>query len=99
MYKIKLSESVEKDLKRIKAYDRNIILDAVEEQLSHIPNIETKNRKILVSLIPPFEAVPPIWELRVGEYRVFYDVDEEEQKIYVRAIRKKPPHKTTKEIL
>ncbi|UCD85549.1 MAG: type II toxin-antitoxin system RelE/ParE family toxin [Deltaproteobacteria bacterium] len=99
MYEIKLSESVEKDLKRIKAYDRNIILDAVEERLSHIPNIETKNRKMLVNLIPSFEAVPPIWELRVGEYRVFYDIDEEEQNIYVRAIRKKPPHKTTKEIL
>jgi len=35
--------------------------------------------------VPPFEAVPPIWELRVGNYRVFCDVDDEEQRVYVRA--------------
>jgi len=54
---------------------------------------------MLVSLIPPFESVPPIWELRVGEYRVLYDVDEGERKVYVRAVRKKPPHKTSEEII
>lgn len=59
----------------------------------------TKNRKILVSLIPPFEVVPPVWELRVGDHRVFYDVAEEEEAVYVRAVRHKPPHRTTEEIL
>ncbi len=54
---------------------------------------------MLEGLAPSFEAVPPIWELRVGEYRIFYDVDEDEKKVYVRAIRRKPPHKTTEEIL
>ncbi len=43
--------------------------------------------------------VPPIWELRVGEFRIFYDVAEEERKVYVRAVRRKPPHKTTEETL
>ena len=99
MYEVEFSEGVEKDLKKIRVYDRNMILDAVEKQLVHTPNVETKKRKMLVSLVPPFESVPPIWELRVGEYRVFYDVDEEEGKVYVRAVRKKPPHKTTEEIL
>jgi len=42
---------------------------------------------------------PPVWQLRVGEYRVFYDVDREEMAVYVRAVRLKPPHKTTEEIL
>ena len=52
-----------------------------------------------MNLIPPWDAVPPIWELRVGEYRVFYDVSEEEKTVYVRAIRKKPQGKRTEEIL
>lgn len=39
------------------------------------------------------------WELRVGEYRVFYDVQEQARLVTVRAIRLKPPHKTTEEIL
>ena len=88
MYEIAFSEGVEKDLKKIRVYDRNIILGAVEKQIAHTPNVETKKRKMLVSLIPPFEPAPPIWELRVGEYRVFYNVDEGERKVYGRAVRK-----------
>jgi len=99
MYEIEVSEGVETDLKKIRVYDRNIVLDAVEKQLAHTPNVETKKRKMLVRLVPPFESVPPIWELRAGEYRAFYDVDEGERKVYVRAVRKKPPHKTTEEII
>lgn len=54
---------------------------------------------MLVGLIPPFEATPPVWELRVGQPRVYYDIDEAQKKVYVRAIRRKAPHKTTEEIL
>ncbi len=75
------------------------ILKAIEAQLRDLPTSETRNRKQLRGLVPPFEAVPPIWELRVGDYRVFYDVDEIEYRVYVRAIRRKPPHKRTEEIL
>lgn len=99
MYELELSIGVVKDLKKIKAYDRNIILDAIEKNLCHQPNTETRNRKMLVSLVPPFESVPQVWELRVGEYRVFYDVDEDEGKVFVRAVLRKPPHKPTEDIL
>ena len=99
MYEIEFSESVEKDLRKIREYNRKIILDVIERQLTHRPNIETKNRKILINLIPPFESIPPVWELRVGDYRVFYDVDQDSEKVYVRAVRKKPPHTTMEEIL
>jgi mRNA-degrading endonuclease RelE of RelBE toxin-antitoxin system len=50
-------------------------------------------------LIPPWTAELPVWELRIGEYRVFYDVSDEEETVYVRAVRKKPPGTTTEEIL
>jgi hypothetical protein len=61
--------------------------------------VEARHRKMLVGLVPPFDATPPIWQLSVGEFRVFYDVDPGERRVYVRAVRRKPPHKTTKEIL
>ena len=99
MYDIEFSESVEKELSEIRQFHRNIILDGIEKQLSHQPDVETRNRKMLENLIPTFKAVPPIWELRIGEYRVFYDIGKEEKKVFVRAIRKKPPHLTTEEIL
>ena len=75
-----------------------MILEGIEKMLMHEPSVETRNRKQLVSLVPPFEAVLPIWELRIRDYRVFYDVSEEERMVYVRA-RRKPAHRSTGEIL
>jgi len=57
------------------------------------------NKKILRGVTPPWEHVEPVWELRVDEYRVFYDTDETTRQVTVRAIRHKPPHKTTEDIL
>ena len=99
MCEIRFSKDVEKDLKKLTAYNRVRVLDQIETQLLKEPTVPTRNRKLLVNLIPPWTATPPIWELRVGEYRVFYDVSAEEAVVYVRAIRGKPPGKTTEEIL
>jgi mRNA-degrading endonuclease RelE of RelBE toxin-antitoxin system len=74
-------------------------VDAIGEQLASTPETPTKNRKLLENLIPPWESVPPIWELRVGEYRVFYDVDRTESVVYVRAIRRKRRQAKTEDIL
>ena len=40
----------------------------MDEQLLYEPNIETRNRKRLG------ENELATWELRIGKYRVFYDV-------------------------
>ena len=87
------------DLGRLRAFDRQRILDAIEQQLSAEPARVTRHRKVLAGLTPPFEAVAPVWQLSVGEYRVFYDVSVDAGKVYVRAVRHKPAHRTTGEIL
>lgn len=99
MFSIEYAEGVAEDIATVRAFERAQLLDRVEEQLSHQPTQETRNKKILPGLEPPWDAVPPVWELRVGEYRVFYDVDDGQRRVTVRAIRRKPPHKTTEEIL
>ena len=99
MFRILFSEDVEDDLKKIPRYHRNRILDAVEEQLALEPTVPTRNRKLLVNLVPPWEAVLVVWELRISDYRVFYDMNETKAEVYIRAIRKKPHGKTTGEIL
>ena len=68
-------------------------------QLSNQPTVPTRNRKILIDLTPTGEANPPVWELRIGAYRVFYDVDEDEKVVYVRAVRDKPPTMRTEDIV
>jgi mRNA-degrading endonuclease RelE of RelBE toxin-antitoxin system len=99
VYAIRFAKGVEADLKRLTPYYRRHVLDAIETQLPDAPTTPARNRKLLVNLTPPWEAEPPIWELRVAEYRVFYDVSDEEQVVYVRAIRRKPAGRTTEEIL
>ncbi len=99
MYAVEYAEAVAEDLKGVRAHDRSRVLDKIEEQLRHAPTQETRNKKVVAGLKPPWEHEGPVWELRVGGYRVFYDVDEDAQTVVIRAIRWKPPHKTTEEIL
>jgi len=98
MFAIRFAEGVEEDFRKIRMYYRNQILDAIEEQLGHEPDTSTKNRKLLENLTSPWEGVTPIWELRVGEYRVFYDVSPAESVVYVRAVRKKMRGAKTEDI-
>jgi mRNA-degrading endonuclease RelE of RelBE toxin-antitoxin system len=101
MYDIWFSCSVEGELKKLRTYDQRVILKEIEKQLTHQPERGTKKKKLLEDLGPPddWDAVPPMWQLRIGDFRVFYDVDLGNKRVHVRAIRKKPPHKTTEEIL
>ncbi|MBI1996054.1 MAG: type II toxin-antitoxin system RelE/ParE family toxin [Deltaproteobacteria bacterium] len=99
MFEIRFAESVEEDLRKIQVYYRNRILDSIEEQLTYEPETATRNRKLLENLSPPWQTVAPIWELRVGEYRIFYDVSSTESVVYVRAVRKKPRGSKTEDIL
>ena len=99
VFEIRFAEGVEEDLRNIRMYYRNEILDAIEQQLAHEPDTQTKNRKLLENVIPPWQTVAPIWELRVGEYRIFYDFSRADSVVYVRAVRRKPRGTRTEDIL
>jgi len=99
MYEIQYASGVSEDLKGVRAFDRARILDGIEEQLAHEPTRPTRNRKMIPGLVPPWEHEEPVWELRIGQYRVFFDVRQEDAIVVVRAIRRKPLHKTTEDIL
>lgn len=99
MFSILVTTGAESDLRALPARDRKAVVDAIENRLAVEPDVPTRNRKVLAALRPPWEGLDPVWELRVGEFRVFYDVDVEETRVYVRAVRRKPPHRTTEEIL
>ena len=99
MYVIEYAAGVAEDLAGLRAFERARVLDEIEAQLAGQPTQETRNKKLLPGLKPPWDQELPVWELRVGEYRVFYDVDDTESLVTVRAIRRKPPHVTTEEIL
>ncbi len=96
MFEIRLARGALEDLQRLRAHDRTRIVDEIERCLVDQPQEPTRNRKELAALVPPWEHVPPVWELRVDDYRVFYDVDARARLVVVRAVRRKG-RSTTKE--
>jgi mRNA-degrading endonuclease RelE of RelBE toxin-antitoxin system len=87
------------ELTAIRVFERRRIVDPIREQLTDQALVETRNRKRLDGMAPGFVHVAPIWELRVGEFRVFYDVSKTETIVFIRAIRRKGPGQTTEDIL
>ena len=84
MYTIEFTPAAREDLRHFKKYEQNIIIEAIETQLLYQPTIETTNR---------FRRHPPEiadWELRVGDYRVFYNVEESVQIVRVERVGEKP---------
>ena len=71
-FEVKFVPSADGDLVYYEAREQTIILNAIVEFLGVDANVESKRRKQLRS-----NPVAP-WELRIGDYRVFYEVREEE---------------------
>src|SRR2546427_6357945 len=68
------------DLRLFRKGERTRIIEAIEEQLSHEPNHETRNRKRL----RPNQTAE--WVLRVDRFRVFYDIEESAHLVKVEAV-------------
>lgn len=70
MFTISFTSSAFDDLAWFRKRDQSIIFDEIEQQLTHQPNIETRNRKRL----RPNQTAE--WELRISSFRVFYDLND-----------------------
>jgi len=68
-FSIRLTDSAIEDLDYFRKNERNIIADGIALMLTHDANMESNRRKCL----RPNQVAP--WELRIGEYRVFYDLE------------------------
>ena len=67
-FEIEFSEDSERQLAELTSRDRRTLLDSIETLLTHEPTTPTKHRKLLRP--NPVAA----WELRVGDFRVFYNI-------------------------
>lgn len=100
VHEIRYAEETEEELRKIIAYHRQRILDAVDAQLRHEPSAQTRRRYPIFNIRPDFAVGhPPLWQLKVGDFRVFYDIDEENRKVSVLAVRRKLKGATTEEVL
>ena len=63
-----------------RCWQQATVLDTVDQQLMQQPTVETRNRK-------PLRPKPlALGELCIGILRVYYDVEEVEAAVYVRAV-------------
>ena len=74
-YRIVYSPATDEHLRALTARQRSIVFDAVNEQLTREPAVETRNRKAM----RPNPLAP--WELRLGELRVYYESVEEPEAV------------------
>ena len=77
-YQVLITADAQRDLEALRAYDRRIILQAIETHLTHQPTLVTRRR--IKQLVQP--AISQ-YRLRVRDYRVYYDVDEEAQHVVI----------------
>ncbi|MGH9843841.1 MAG: type II toxin-antitoxin system RelE family toxin [Blastocatellia bacterium] len=70
MYQIEYTPRAVEDLKWFEKPDQHQIIDGIDVQLRHEPAVETRNRKRM--------RPNPLaeWGLRIGDFRVLYNVDE-----------------------
>jgi len=70
-YKIEYPPEVLEHLRFLKKNQQVTVLDMIDKQLSYQPTVKTRNRK------PMRENPLAPWELRIGDLRVYYDVEED----------------------
>jgi len=97
-YEIYIRGNTAEELHSFPVFEQRRIVDEIHNQLGHEPTVVTRNRKCLLGLTPAFEHRQPVWELRIGDIRVFYDVDEKTQEVSIRAVRRKGRGQTTEDI-
>jgi mRNA-degrading endonuclease RelE of RelBE toxin-antitoxin system len=83
-FDINLTEGAQADLDWFEAYAQRIIIDGVEVHLRYQPTVGSRK---IVSMKPNQVAS---WELRLGDYRVLYDVDELTRVVNIHVIGEKP---------
>lgn len=81
IYSIEYTEEALEDLQYLRKPERQLVVDEIDRQLVYQPTVATRNRK----QVRPNELGE--WELRIGKYRVFYDVVEQDGTEVVRIVK------------
>jgi mRNA-degrading endonuclease RelE of RelBE toxin-antitoxin system len=81
-FEIAFTRTAADHVRSYRKYEQQIILDAIDQQLAHEPTTETRNRKRLS------ENELSDWEMRVGDFRIFYDVliEDERGTVKIKAV-------------
>jgi mRNA-degrading endonuclease RelE of RelBE toxin-antitoxin system len=79
-FRIEINEEAKLDFFYYPASERKLIASELRLQLLHQPSSPTKNRK------PLRDNPVASWELRIGRFRVFYEIDEGARTVMIVAV-------------
>jgi mRNA-degrading endonuclease RelE of RelBE toxin-antitoxin system len=91
-YEICYAEQAANDIRGLRAFDQRTVIDAIEQHLSHEPGRISKSR--IKAMTQPFWSH---FRLRIGDFRAYYDVDEERRTVNVLRVLKKATQSTPEE--
>ncbi len=83
-YRIEFVNAAKTDLRALRKSDRVKVLDRIETHLTHEPKLRSKSR-----IKPLRPGTYPPYRLRVDQFRVYYDVDEDNRLVIVFGIVRK----------
>lgn len=83
MFETRFVDSALEDLDFLNKFEQRFVVSMIEQHLSLEPATPTRRRKPL----RPNDLAT--WELRLGAFRVFYDVDRQDMIVWVKAIGRK----------
>ena len=87
MFRIEFTSGAVDDLRALRRYDQEQVIGAIDGQLTDQATESSRNRKRL----RPNRLSE--WELRVGEFRVFYNADVEQAVVTIEAVGQKRGNK------
>jgi mRNA-degrading endonuclease RelE of RelBE toxin-antitoxin system len=91
-FEIKIREQARTEILALRPFDAVRVLDAIKRHLATAPGVPSAKRKRIT------HEGRTVWQLRVGDLRVFYVFDQETRSVRVFAVREKG-RATTAEIL
>jgi mRNA-degrading endonuclease RelE of RelBE toxin-antitoxin system len=88
-YDIEYAVEAVDDLRAMRPFDQRAVLEGIETHLLHQPKFVSKSRIKLMT--------QPFWSqyrLRIGEFRIYYDVDDEDRVVNVLRVLMKATDQT-----
>jgi mRNA-degrading endonuclease RelE of RelBE toxin-antitoxin system len=80
MYEIEFTPEAIEDLQSFRKFEQQTIISGIDTQLKYEPTVETRNR----FRMHPNDVAE--WELRIGKYRVFYNIENDVRIVSIEVI-------------
>jgi mRNA-degrading endonuclease RelE of RelBE toxin-antitoxin system len=91
-YEIRYAEEAVADVRGLRKFDQRKVLEGIELYLTHQPRLVSKSR--IKAMLQPFWSQ---YRLRIDEFRVYYDVDDESRRVQVLRVLGKTTQATPEE--